>query len=283
MAALTTIITRETIIEFVPGAAVTIDDRLLKPYLRPAHKTVAAVIGAEVFNAVAGMTGTDMLKYLQAAVANRLMYDYVVFEAIQRRREGNQDTYKYEVEGMQSTYLDFYFDALDSLIGELNGSDTAGWAEAPASKAREKLLIRTTEEFDSLYGIDGSDFFFFKTIFLQEKVMDAHLGGIDLEALADDMLRRIKRVAAVFTVAYALRQFDFSMLPKTIRNASVDGAYRHSLSEQNTMYDLSEYLFGQAENDLSTILFEINAPEPGSDIPSTNNLNDPRKKYYLFS
>lgn len=283
MAALTTIITRETIVEFVPGADVTVDDRLLKPYLTPAHKTVGAVIGADVFNAVAAMDGSDLLDYLKSAVANRLMYDYIVFETIHKRRVQKQDTFKYELEGMQSAYLEYYFDALDSLIGELNVSDIPAWIDSPAFRTRQTLLIPTTGEFDALYGIDNSDFFFFKTIFIQQRVMDTHMGGIDIPSLDADRLRRVKRVAAILTVAYALRQFDFSMLPKTIRNSTADGASRAAASEQNTMYDLSEYLFGQAESDLSAILFAINAPAPGSDIPSTNNLNDPRKKYFLFS
>lgn len=283
MAAFTSIITKGDIIALVPGADVTIDERLIGPYLRPAHKTVASVVGVDIFNTVADQTASEAKKYLQSAVANRLMYDYIVFETIQKRQVQKLDTYKYELESMQSTYLGYYFDALDSLIRELNESPIPGWDESPACKTRDLLLVKTTEEFNSFYGIDGSDFFFFSTIFLQQKVMDAHISGIDIAELDAAKLRRVKRVTAVFTVAYALRQFDFSMLPKTIRNSTADGAFRHGSSEQNAMYDLSEYLFGQAESELAQILFELNAPEPGSDIPSTNNLNDPKNKFFLMS
>lgn len=106
---------------------------------------------------------------------------------------------------------------------------------------------------------------------------------MDLTTLTEVMLRRIKGVVATLTVAYALRQFDFTMLPRSLRNASADGAYRHASSEQNDMYELSEYLFTQGESELEQIRFALSTPEAGSDMPSENNLNDPRQKFFLFS
>ena len=49
------------------------------------------------------------------------------------------------------------------------------------------------------------------------------------------------------------------------------------------MYNLSEYLFGQADDELSQILFELNKPDDGEDIPSPTNQNKPWNKFFLMS
>ncbi len=87
---------------------------------------------------------------------------------------------------------------------------------------------------------------------------------------------------ATLTVAFALRQFDISMLPRSLRNPNQDGAFRHASSEQEAMYKLSDFLLGQGEAALQQIVFELNRPEPGTDLPSETNLNKPRNKFFLL-
>lgn len=278
-------VTATDVKKWAPGADVTISDATIYPYLHPSHKVVASIVGIELFNMISNEMESTAKKYLTAAVVNRIMYDYKLFETIQKRQSSKVDTYKYELQAMQDAYLGFYFDAIDSLIGILNANSEKYvlWKQSAAYKCMESLLLQSTDEFNAHYGIDGSDYFFFSSVFLQEKVIDKHLSGFDLPSLSESQQRRLKSVVAMFTVAYALRQFDITMLPRSLRNPSADGAYRHATSEQNTMYDLSEYLFGQAEAELDLIRFELNKPEEGADLQSTSNLNDPRKKFFLFS
>ena len=279
------IITPSDIRDLVPGTDATLDERTIRPYLQPAQKAVATIIGEAVFRTVTQMSDTELLGNLKAAIANRLMYDYKLFETIQKRQTKQADVYKYELEAMQNTYLGFYFDALDSLIKGLNdmAEPLPEWIDSPANKARAGLLIRDADEFNGYYGIDGSDYFFFASVFLQRKVIDKHLTAFPINDLPEEMLRRVKSATATLTVAYALRQFDITMLPKSIRNASADGAYRQASSEQSTMYELSDYLFSQAESELERILFDLNKPAAGADINSTNNLNKPENKFFLFT
>lgn len=284
MLAINTIITVETLREYAPGVDGALQENTVKPYLRPAHKTVAMVIGIEIFNRVAGMEDTPLLDALRSAVANRIMYDYKLFETIRKRQTEQADTYKYELQAMQDTYLGYYYDALDSLIRGLNETtDIPEWRQTPAYSVLTSLLIRNADEFQEFYGIDSSDYFFWSSVFLQRRVMDDYLTGIDLPTLEQEMLRRVKGTVATLTVAFALRQFDISMLPRPLRYPTQEGASRSGTSEQEAMYKLSEELMAQGEAALNRIVFDLNRPEPGTDLPSETNLNKPRNKFFLFS
>lgn len=284
MLAINTIITIDTLREHAPGVEGSLQELTIKPHLRPAHKIVAQVISIGVFNKISGMEGTPLLEALQSAVANRIMYDYKLFETITKRQNSQVDTYKYELQAMQETYLGYYYDALDSLIRGLNAADDLPeWQQAPACKALASLLIRNADEFQEFYGIDSSDYFFWSSVFLQRKVTDEYLAGIAVDELEPEMLRRVKGAVATLTVALALRQFDMSMLPKSLRNPTQDGASRSGISEQESMYKLSEILLNQGEATLSQIVFELNKPEPGADLASTTDQNKPESKFFLFS
>lgn len=284
MLAINTIISADTLRQHAPGVDGSLLDQTIQPYLRPAHKTVAMVVGVDVFNKVAGMESSPLLESLRSAVANRIMYDFKLFETISKRQTQQGDTYKYELQAMQETYLGFYYDALDSLIRGLNAApDFPEWQQSPAYKALSSLLIHNADEFQEFYGIDSSDYFFWSTVFLQRRVMDERLAGIAVDELEPEMLRRVKSALATLTVAFALRQFDISMLPKSLRNPTQDGAYRYATTEQDSMYKLSEVLMSQGEQMLGQIVFELNRPEPGADLASTTDLNKPESKFFLFS
>lgn len=284
MAAINTIITPDTLRIHAPGVDGSLSEQTIKPYLKPAHKVVATIIGIDVFNKVSGMADSPLLESLCAAVANRLMYDYKLFETIQKRQTDQGNTYKYELQAMQETYLGFYYDALDSLIRGLNeADDLPEWKETSAFKILSDLLIRNADEFQECYGIDSSDYFFWSTIFLQRRVTDEYLAAIAMDELEPEMLRRVKGAVATLTVAYALRQFDISMLPKSLRNPTQEGASRSGTSEQEAMYKLSEVLLNQGETMLNQIVFEMNKPAPGADLASTTDLNKPENKFFLFS
>lgn len=285
MSSIHTFVTVADVKEYAPGVDQSLLEATIRPYLYPAHKIVASIVGIDLFNQIADGDNAVVKSHLKSAVANRVMYDYKLFETVQKRQTGNVDTYKYELQAMQDSYLAYYFDAVDSLIRELqdNSDQYSAWKDTTLAKAIDTLMLKTTDEFNSCYLIDSSDYFFFSTVSLQQRVIDQYVTGIDVDALSEPLHRRLKRVVATFTVAYALRQFDFTMLPRSLRNAAAEGASRNAKSEQELMYNLSEYLFGQADDELSQILFELNKPDDGEDIPSPTNQNKPWNKFFLMS
>lgn len=285
MATIKTIITADDLRSFAPGVEASIDEASIRSYLHSAHKTIASIVGVDVFNEIAAGKIEELQNHLKTAVSNRLMYDYKVFETVAKRQVQKQDTYKYELEAMQQTYLALSYDALDSLFAELTTTPCPieSWESSATCKALKTLFIPTTDEFNSYYGIDGSDYFFFATIFLQRSVVDKHLRGLALDKLEAAELRRAKSIAATLTVAYALRQFDITMLPKSLRNSASDGASRSAATEQEAMYKLSDYLFLSAEKDLQQLVFDLNTSDVPDNALPTENLNRQDSKFYFIS
>ena len=79
-------VTVDDIKAIAPGADQSLIEDTVRPYLLPAHKIVAAIIGVPLFNDISEESDTDTKKYLVTAIVNRVMYDYKLFETVQKRQ-----------------------------------------------------------------------------------------------------------------------------------------------------------------------------------------------------
>lgn len=82
-------VTVDDIKAIAPGADQSLIEDTVRPYLLPAHKIVAAIIGVPLFNDISEERETDTRKYLVTAIVNRVMYDYKLFETVQKRQTGS--------------------------------------------------------------------------------------------------------------------------------------------------------------------------------------------------
>lgn len=268
-----------------PGVDVTLTLQELNPYLTPAYKMLVTALGDELYSEIQSSDlDNDIREVAVSALSNLTMYNYKIWEVIAKRHTQDKDTYKYELEMMQEAYLNNYFSALDSLYKGLSESNNslAAWNDSPTRKTIEGLMLKSADEFNSFYGIDSSYYFFYSTVYIQRKVIDRFISGIDHDKLDETQMRRLKGVVAQMTVVFALRQLDFIQLPKSIRNSRSDGASRNGPSEQNFAYELSDRLFAEAQEELSQLFIEINRPS-GSDIESTSNNNKEEYKFFFMS
>lgn len=278
---------RDNIAMYAPGVEPTLNDATIYPFLHASEKSIVNTIGDTTYAKIRELPSDDLLKqHIVAALSNLVMYNYKVWEVVQKRQVQQQDTYKYELELMQSAYIDNYYSHVDDVIKLLNDRSESFTevARLPAYKLIDQLLIKDAAEFDSYYCIDSSYYFFFTTTFIQRKVLDKHIETVlDVASLDEATLRRVKTITAQLTVAYALRQRDFIELPKSIRNSRADGPSRASASEQSAVIELSNYLFNESEKELSALVFDVNKPDVGEDIPSYTDTNDPDNKFFLMS
>lgn len=277
----------DTLQQHAPGVDPSLLDSTIYPSIHAAEKELSNIVGEPTYRSIRQLEDDDPVRReFIAALCNLVMFNYKVWEVIYKRQTQGQDTYKYELELMQSQYTDNYYSHVEDLIKMLEGPEGERfpeWAKSPAHKQISTLLIKDVVEFNACYNIDNSYFFFFSTIFLQRKVLDRHIEpAFNVATLCEGHLRRAKVIVATYTVAYALRQFDFISLPKSIRNAKADGPSRNGANEQDIAIALSDYLFGEANKDLYLLTEEVNRPDGVVDIESTTNLNDPKDKFFLM-
>lgn len=261
----------------------------LEASARSARKRVAAVITAAVYDAVVASADEDLLDALRMAMANMTLQVQMTFDSINRRKNGT-DVYKYELDGMRRSYMENYYNAMDSLISTVLDSDAAAVKEAWEGSRYATLLggcpIKSAGEFDSIYNIDNSCLFFFRTLPIQKEVMDSRLGvyfskvaGLDEKERLGSMLRL---ALAKKVVAIALRRFDILECPATIRNlfdeSRVSGQRK---DEREGAVSLANLLDGEVESLISDIDVLISA-DSNIDISSMSAYNRPEDNIIMM-
>lgn len=297
----------------------------LKAAFASSWKQLTALIPDTVLTAIADGSDDTMTDALRMALANRIMANNAVFSAYVNRKAGT-DTYKYEVEGMKRSWMENYFSAMDTLLSELTrqadevapadenvASAESGTEVAPAEPGTEEVAaadngtapdigelfresrfyrmaagchIRTAEQFDTIYPIDLSYLFFFRTLPLQAEVVNGRIGSYysRIETLdeKDKLTAMLDLALAKKTVAKALRRFDILEFPPTIRNLFDEShANRNGKDEAERAISLADMLDGEADaliSDIDTLL------ESGTtiDMSSMSAYNRPDDKIIMM-
>ena len=242
---------------YVPFVDSNVQFSELESSARSARKQVCVIITSEVYNAVVERSNGEAFELLRTAMANLTLSKQLVFDSINQRKN-NVDIYKYEMDGMRRSYVENYYNAMDSLVQELVLSDMEEWKNTRYYKILSDLRLKSATEFDDVYPIDGSYLFFFRIIPFQREALDDFLSGyyerIPADGENESLKRKLDRCLAMFTVAKSLRQFDIVEFPSTIRNLfdeSTSG--RNGKDDQVRVLQLSEQLMSEAQNLLKGI------------------------------
>ena len=247
----------------------------------------------EVFNAIVGNPDDALIEALRSAIANMTMASQLIFDSI-KRRKNQVDVYKYEIEGMKRSYMDNYYNAMDSIIQrlmsvEINSEDSSSpaaiWRKSRFYKIINVCKIRTADEFDSIYPIDLSYFFFFRLLPLQKETLDERLSAY-YDRLTDDNRERIEPILTLAlvkkTVAKSLRRFDILEFPPTIRNLFDDShASRSGKDEHDAALDLADRLDLEAE-ELIANADTLLATDASVDFCSNSAYNRPDDKIIML-
>lgn len=282
-----------TFSKYAPGVETNMDLNDLLSSGVTARKRVETIITAEVFNAIALNPDDALIESLRSAVANMTMASQLIFDSINRRKN-HVDVYKYEIEGMKRSYMDNYYNAMDTIIQQLMSAEVdSGDTSSPAALWRKsryyKIIgvckIRTADEFDSIYPIDLSYFFFFRILPLQKETLDERLSAY-YDRLTDDNRERIEPILSLAlvkkTVAKSLRRFDILEFPPTIRNLFDDShASRSGKDEHDAALDLADRLDLEAE-ELIANADTLLATDASVDFCSNSAYNRPDDKIIML-
>ena len=288
-----------------PGADTSSDFDSLQGSAVVASKRVVAIIGGNTFTDIVAIQEEEscIKDFLRTAMANLTLATQIIFDAVNRRKN-DINLYKYELEGMKRSYMENYFNAMDSLISELSeeivSDETADirlvmedWRKTNYYKMLSKLKVDTADEFDEIYPIDLSYLFFFRCVPLQKEVLDESIGAYfdRLEKGGEDQtfaefaqkaLPMLKRALVKKTVAKALRRFDILEFPATIRNLFDDNtSTRQGSDEASRALQLATQLDGEVEDLLHNVDMLLDAQE-GNDFLSFSAENRMDDNMYLM-
>ena len=272
--------------EVVPfvGSDIELDE--LNPSAIGARKQIQGIITPDLWNRILDNKDSEAYLFVRIAYGNLTMHKAIIFTTIAKRMSGGADVYKYELDTMRRQYVENYYNAMDSLINELssNSSYKEAWQKTTDYQYLDSLRIKTTAEFNSLYGIDMSYLFFFRTIAIQREVLDDTIGGhfVTIQGREEDFEMKLKRALAMLVLSIALYRFDIIELPATIRNLFDEAkGFRHGSSEKASLNDLSVSLQSQAMGMIKAIDLALSDPESGN-VDSMTSFNRDSDKIYLM-
>lgn len=267
---------------YAPGVETNMDLNDLRSSGLTARKRVETVISRAVFEELLKEEeASPLMEALRAAMANMTMANQIIFDSVNRRK-GEVNVYKYELEAMKRSYMENYCNAIDTLV-QLLSEPTEGdiaelWRKTPYFPILERCEIKTMDQMDSIYPIDASYLYFFRTIPLQKETLDEVM-SIYFEKLTDDNRERIRPILLLAlvkkTIAKSLRRFDILEFPSTIRNLFDDShAARSGKDESSAIFALADRLDREAEELLSNADTLLSS-ETVSDFCSTSAYNNP--------
>lgn len=267
---------------YAPGVETNMDLNDLRSSGLTARKRIETVISRAVFDELLKEEeNSPLMEALRAAMANMTMANQIIFDSVNRRK-GEVNVYKYELEAMKRSYMENYCNAIDTLV-QLLSEPTEGeiaelWRKTPYFPILERCEIKTMDQMDSIYPIDASYLYFFRTIPLQKETLDEVM-SIYFEKLTDDNRERIRPILLLAlvkkTIAKSLRRFDILEFPSTIRNLFDDShAARSGKDESSAIFALADRLDREAEELLSNADTLLSS-EAVSDFCSNSAYNNP--------
>lgn len=267
---------------YAPGVETNMDLNDLRSSGLTARKRIETVISRAVFDELLKeKEDSPLMEALRAAMANMTMANQIIFDNVNRRK-GEVNVYKYELEAMKRSYMENYCNAIDTLV-QLLSEPTEGeiaelWRKTPYYPILERCEIKTMDQMDSIYPIDASYLYFFRTIPLQKETLDEVM-SIYFEKLTDDNRERIRPILLLAlvkkTIAKSLRRFDILEFPSTIRNLFDDShAARSGKDESSAIFALADRLDREAEELLSNADTLLSS-ESVSDFCSNSAYNHP--------
>lgn len=267
---------------YAPGVETNMDLNDLRSSGLTARKRIETVISRTVFDELLKEEeNSPLMEALRAAMANMTMANQIIFDSVNRRKS-EVNVYKYELEAMKRSYMENYCNAIDTLV-QLLSEPTEGaiaelWRKTPYFPILERCEIKTMDQMDSIYPIDASYLYFFRTIPLQKETLDEVM-SIYFEKLTDDNRERIRPILLLAlvkkTIAKSLRRFDILEFPSTIRNLFDDShAARSGKDESSAIFALADRLDREAEELLSNADTLLSS-ETVSDFCSNSAYNHP--------
>ena len=267
---------------YAPGVETNMDLNDLRSSGLTARKRIETIISRAVFDELLKeKEDSPLMEALRTAMANMTMANQIIFDSVNRRKS-EVNVYKYELEAMKRSYMENYCNAIDTLV-QLLSEPTEGeiaelWRKTPYFPILERCEIKTMDQMDSIYPIDASYLYFFRTIPLQKETLDEVM-SIYFDKLTDDNRERIRPILLLAlvkkTIAKSLRRFDILEFPSTIRNLFDDShAARSGKDESSAIFALADRLDREAEELLSNADTLLSS-ETVSDFCSNSAYNQP--------
>lgn len=283
------------------------DFSTLEPEILEATRTVAGLIGNAVMNEAeqAYQSGDYEIDGLVWAVQQA-----VAVLAVSRFSKGNlvshQDSgskvigdenakipWEWMIDRDEQAQRERWFRAMDALYGFLEKTQRASWMESDIRKAYKASIVRSLDQFERVYPVDGSYYVYYmlQNLVIESQPRLRRMVGADIweamvgdepQQLHKDLLPLCQRYAVLSALIKAVRRWNLEVFPLTIARRFSPSYQGNKATRAALRTEIDAYVSG-LETQLKDIRAEIaelladGNPFSGFDpIPS----GDPRKKFF---
>lgn len=201
--------------EYAPGIGADTSLQQLMPHIRMVTMDIFKLITYDVYIALRNGGSEDGLALLKTAIASGTLYKYQIFLSV--AKAGTEAAlYKYQHEELKRNHLDLYWTALDALLEWLDTHpDIGGFKDSSIYKDRQELPVRSAAEFDKIFQIDGSSYFFSRVQYILRSIWNKMRKTVDMGN--SQMLELAKTALCYRTMAKVVMTFDVTEWPRCIR------------------------------------------------------------------
>ena len=201
--------------QYAPGIGADTELAQLQPHIRMVTMDIYKLITHEVYIALRQSGPEEGLALLKTAVAAGTLYKYQIFLTVSKA--GSESSlYKYQHEELKRNHLDIYWSAMDALLMWLDQNPEVGeFKDSAIYKDRQDLPVRSAAEFDKIFQIDGSAYFFSRVQYILRSLWNKMKKNVDME---NGQMVELARTALCYrTMAKVMMTFDVTEWPKCIR------------------------------------------------------------------
>lgn len=283
------------------------DFSTLEPEILEATRTVAGLIGDAVMEEAeqAYQSGDYEIDGLVWAVQQA-----VAVLAVSRFSKGNlvshQDSgskvigdenakipWEWMIDRDEQAQRERWFRSMDSLYGFLEKTQRASWMESDIRKAYKASIVRSLDQFERVYPVDGSYYVYYmlQNLVIESQPRLRRMVGADIweamvgdepQQLHKDLLPLCQRYAVISALIKAVRRWNLEVFPLTIARRFSPSYQGNQATRAALRTEIDAYVSG-LETQLKDIRAEIaelladgNPFSSFDPIPS----GDPRKKFF---
>lgn len=260
---------------YVEGLTVDTTYEQLIPSIKTVTADIMAIITAKVYLEIRNDEREENtgLEHLKTAVAAGAAYRYAIFASV-KKNGSDASLYKYQFEEMKGHYIEAQWKAMDALLDWLD-ENSAEWRSTDTYATRQSLPIKNAREFNAIYGIDNSSFFFQKVLHFIKSTWDFKVQRLIPSGSSEKALDIAKHILVYRTLAQAVMQFDVAELPRSIR-----WDYSHEYAKDSSMQS-REKLYNQLMGQVETWEEALKTMESAKNATVIrDDHNDESNKYY---
>lgn len=290
------------------------DYSVIETEIADAMRTVAMLIGQTVMDKAceAYKDGTDDLKELveavQLPVAILAVSRYSKNNLVSHEDSGSKVKtdenekipFEWMVDRDERAQRERYYRAMDALYAFLEHSNISEWEGSDAKKKLQASVVRSIQDFESIYPVDGSYYVYFmlQNLVIERQPSIARMVGAELwkkilagtteEGDADkekveSMIPLCQRYAVLSAIIQAVRRWSLEVFPLSVARRFAPSYQGNRQSRAATREEMEAYvagLEGQMEEtrlEMAEVMGDGKNPWEGADVMPHNH---PRNKFF---